>query len=88
MARNVTLTSLLAQVRQRADIENATARFPDAEVTEYINESIAELYDLLIGARGQEYYINSYSFGTTAGTVIYALPDDFYQLLGVDAALG
>lgn len=86
MARTVTLSSLEAQARQRSDSESLTNRHTQAQVWEYINESWAELYNILIQT-GQEYYLSSYSFNTTAGTTDYALPADFYLDKGADTTI-
>jgi hypothetical protein len=56
----------------------------DAEWGRYINGSLYELYDLLVAAYGSDYYATSYSFTTTGSADTYALPSDFYKLLGVD----
>lgn len=90
----ITLTQLIAQSRQRADMENSQF-VTDAELTTYINSSIAELHDLLIGAYDSDYSLRSVSFTTTSGTSDYALPNgtnysaapSFYKLRGVDIAL-
>lgn len=56
----------------------------DAEVAEYINQSITELYDLLVATRGQDYYEGVMPLTTVAGTAEYPLPQDFYQLISVE----
>jgi hypothetical protein len=89
----ITLTELIAQVRQRADLENSQF-VSDSEMTQYINGSIAELQDLLI-ATHQDYYVESYTFDTIADQPDYALPDGtlysgakpFYLLKGVDVKI-
>lgn len=86
MARTVTLSSLESQVRQRSDTESLTDRFPQAEVWEYINQSWAELYNKIVQT-GQEYYLSSSSFTTTAGTTDYAVPSDFYLDKGCDTTI-
>ena len=86
MARLVTLSSLEAQVRQRSDAESLTQRFSSAEVTEYINGSYAELYNYLLQS-GQEFYLSSYSFNTSAGVADYALPSDFFLDKGADTTI-
>jgi uncharacterized protein YfkK (UPF0435 family)/uncharacterized protein YdcH (DUF465 family) len=83
MARTVTLSSIRTQVRQRADMVNSTFVDND-EINQFINNSITELYDLLVQKFGNEYFLNTYSFSTVAGTDSYALPTDFYKLTGVD----
>lgn len=90
MARTRTLLQLRSDVRVRADIENATGRFPDSELTRYVNQGIAELYDLLVDARGLSYYRSAtpHPITTTASTVNYALPTSFYKLIGVRISNG
>src|SRR5574343_299109 len=79
----VTLSAFRDRARQRADMVNS--RFvTDAELNNYINASIDELYDLLIASRGENYYVKSYSFTTTTNVDSYALPEDFLKLMGVD----
>lgn len=76
-----TLAQLRDKVRQRADME--TSQFiKDAELTSYINNSYAELYDLLV-SRFEDYYIKSLAFSIATGNT-YAVPADFYKLRGVD----
>lgn len=82
MASNVTLLSLKDQCRQRADMVNSKF-ISDAELTGYINASIKELYDKLVNA-GEFYYMTSYTINIVSNTDTYALPSDFYKLLGVD----
>lgn len=84
MARLVTLTKLITRVRQRTDLESQTRRFTDAEITDHINEGIAELEDVIRGAFGQEYRRAQATFNTVNGTQLYALPADFLSLLSVD----
>lgn len=87
MARVRTLLELRDEVRQRADMENSQF-VSDAELDRYINESISELYDLIIESAAQEYYLDTYTINTVSGRDTYSLPSDFYVLKGVDADLG
>jgi hypothetical protein len=48
-----------------------------------VNGAAAELYDLLVAARGHEYYADEQEISVVAGTATYALETDFYQLLSV-----
>lgn len=81
----VTLTSLIEQVRQRADEVNSTY-FTDLELTNYINNSATGLYDLLV-SRFEDYYtLPPVTFTISSGTT-YALPSNFYKLRGVDRLL-
>lgn len=88
MARNITLEDLRLQSRQRADKVNS-GYILDSELNSYINSSTAELYDLLVGAYGDDYYSAKYSFSTLpinsdGTTPTYDLPSDFYKLIGID----
>jgi hypothetical protein len=60
----------------------------DDELISYINSSYTDLYDLLVGAYGNDYYAKESDFSTIGATKRYSLPDDFYKLLGVDLLLG
>lgn len=80
---SITLTNLIAEARRRSDAES-TQHVTDSEITNYLNSSIAELHDLLIGATDSEYRLTSTTFSTVAGTDSYALASDFYKLKGVD----
>lgn len=60
----------------------------DAEIDRYLNESISELYDLIIEQAGQEYFLETYGFSTVANQDTYLLPADLYQLKGVDVEIG
>ena len=80
MARTRTLTNLIADVRFRADNQAAL----DADITELINQSIADLYDQLTKAFGDEYFeVENNSLSTTPNTSTVPLPADFYKLTGV-----
>jgi hypothetical protein len=80
---SVTLLELRNRSRQRADMVNSKF-ITDAELNTYINASNAELYDLLIASRGENYFVLSYNFTTSINQDTYALPADFYKLMGVD----
>lgn len=80
----VSLADLRTQVRQRADMENSQF-VTDPELTTYINQSAFELYDLLVAAYGDDYYMTiAPSFVSDGISDTYPLPDDLYKLLGVD----
>ena len=78
----ITLAELKTQARQRADMENSDF-VSDSELVSYLNSSLAELHDLLIGAFAEEYVMEEYQW-TSDGSIQYALPADFYKLRGVD----
>ena len=87
MALNATLLQLRNRARRRADIEKFTDRFPDPELNDEINESIARLYAILVSNRGVGYYETSTTFNTVAGTAQYALPDDFMALTSLETVI-
>lgn len=82
----VTLSELRTRSRQRSDMVNS-GFISDSELNSYINASYAELYDLLVSKHGEDYFIEQYSFTTTINTETYALPSNFYKLVGVDLQL-
>jgi len=90
----VTLLQLRTLARQRADLENSQY-VTDSELNGYINNSVAELYDLLIGCYDSDYFIESIEFNSVPGQNDYQLPNGtlysgakpFYKLRGVDAKI-
>jgi hypothetical protein len=56
----------------------------DSELTNFINNSIAELHDILAEAYGSEYFVISTEFALSSQVQEYDLPDDFYILKGLD----
>lgn len=87
MSTTMSLLELRTATRQRSDMVNSTF-VSDAELNSYVNQSLFELYDLLIQKYGNDYFVASPFTLTTNGTSdSYALPGNFYKLLGVDLAL-
>jgi hypothetical protein len=89
---SITLLQLRTQARQRADMEESTF-VTDAELNSYINGSIAELHDMMVQSYGEDYFVKTSTFNTTAGTDNYSLAsiitdNDFYKVRGVDAKVG
>jgi len=90
----ITLAEIKAQCRQRADMEDSTF-VRDAELTSYINNSIAELHDLLIAAYNEDYFLEEVQFAATSA-LTYDLPNGtnysgapaLYKLRGVDVKRG
>lgn len=96
-ASTASLGALRVQSRQRSDMENNFA-VTDAEFNQYISQSYKELYDLLVAAYGDDYYVAPYYQFSTSGSQLYPLPDGsgnfldvngntaaaFYKLLGLD----
>ncbi len=86
MAATKTLAQLRAMVRELADQETSAASTAFVDTTELdarINEALKQLYNLLIAARGQEYYVTSTTWAAVADQEDYALPADFMRLLTV-----
>jgi hypothetical protein len=85
VAKTVTLLSLRTQIRQRADMENA-GLVADAELTQYINNSIGEFDDLLLAADAATRRKTT-TISVVANQDTYALPSDFRDLKGVEYLL-
>jgi len=82
-----TFGQLKARARSRADMDGSQF-VADAEFAQFVQDSAAELYDILV-ASFQDYYVS-----VTADTVVASgqdsitLPTDFYKLRGVDRNVG
>lgn len=80
----ITLLELRNKTKERADQENSSF-VSDSELNGYINSSAAELWDLLLEAYGSNYGVTTpYQFTTVSGQNMYDLPENFYDLIGVD----
>ncbi|HEX6274200.1 MAG TPA: hypothetical protein VFZ53_14265 [Polyangiaceae bacterium] len=91
MARSVTRATIRDNARLYADQRpgGGSTFINDDEYNRLIDLALAELYDRLVAARGQEYYEKEDTSITTAnGTANYSLPTDFYQMLAVDLRWG
>jgi len=93
---SVTIATLMSRSRERADMENNNF-VEDSELVSYINAGISELHDILVQEYGEDYYVSSKDFNTTASKDTYAINDststeninisDFYKLRGIDAKI-
>lgn len=97
MSRLVDLTTLQGRTLQRANVQTASnnALFTTAELTDNINEGLAELYDIIIGVQDQPYYLASANFSTTGTKDTYTIGpagdiaiSDFYKGKGLDVTYG
>ena len=94
---DISLGAIRLQSQQRSDLENNPS-IAAAEWNQYISQSYKELYDILVGAFGNDYFVaEPYAF-TLTNTQSYPMPDGsplftaqdgsvapkFYKLLGVD----
>lgn len=83
-------TTLLTVVNSAAvladqPVPTTTTYIPKATWVEWVNAAYQELYDKLIEAYGEDYFVASEQTITTDGTSsTFSLSDDFYKLLGVD----
>lgn len=87
----ITLSEIRQRCRERADMESSQF-VSDSELNFYINQSIAELHDLLVQSYGEDYYVKNVTFNTVGGQESYELSNiitdnDFYKVRGVDARL-
>jgi len=93
MARLVSLAKIRGLARLYADQRpgGADAFVPDtdsgvpavASVNDLVNLAIAEFWDLLVAARGQDYGISAAALAIVANTSVYSLPADFYEAKSV-----
>lgn len=88
MARTATLAEMRNRAYQRGGFENAIKRFPNAEVNALVNESIADLWDQMLRARGVDGFETSTTITTSNGVSTYAIPATFYELLAVSLDAG
>lgn len=86
MSNAVTRLTILNTVRQRLDMVGSTF-IADATFNQWIDDSTRDLYDLLVDARGEDYYTAVGNITTAAGTATYpianSLGTNFYKLRGL-----
>lgn len=78
-----TLAAVKTLVRQRANMEDSQF-VTDDELVAYIARSHQELYGILVQKFGADYFASSTTFTTDGTNDTFALPSDFFKLLGVD----
>jgi hypothetical protein len=81
-----TLADLKTIARRKSNMENSTFIASD-ELTNYINESYAELYDLLV-SRFEDYFSKTATLVVPNGSSEVTLPVDVYKVRGVDFIRG
>lgn len=86
MSRNRSLEEMIADVRTRTNLENSTF-VTDAEITEYLNQELAELWGHLTQGAGQPPFRSVSTVAVTPGTTLYPLDATFWQLQGVEAVI-
>jgi hypothetical protein len=82
MSGTVSLSDLIIKIRRRSNMERSKL-VTDSEITDYINTSIADLYDLIIDCRGEQYFESSVDITMINGSELYDLPLDFYKVESV-----
>lgn len=82
MTMTRTLSELRAEVRQRADMESTTY-VTDAEITRYLNQSIARLHNI-IAQSSEDDFTEACTIITTAGDEFSVLPFHFTALRDVE----
>jgi hypothetical protein len=78
---------MVLDIRQRTNQENSTF-VTDSEVTEYLNQELAELWGHLVQGEGHPHYRSSSTYSVTAQTTLQALPADFWRVQEVTATIG
>ena len=89
MSRPVTLSSLMTQARQRANMVNSTFVADTGELDQYVIQSWAALYDMLVQS-DDDFFTTSVTFALTPGTPTYNVNTaaaDFYKLRGVEVPI-
>lgn len=82
MASTVSLATLVAAVRRRADMVGSKRR-SDADLGLEINRSAKLLYGNISSAWGERYRFTETDLSTTANQAYVAMPADFFRLIKV-----
>lgn len=84
MSKLVTPAQLVADAYVYANMVQTSASFiTPAQALRFVNLAASEFYDLLVAARGHEYYISEQTIPIVSGTSRYALPSDHYETLSI-----
>lgn len=88
--RTTTLGTMRSNAAWLADIpapgfSNTEILIPD--LNNRINEGLAELFNLVVAACGDEAYRKPTTFATVSGTSVYPLPSDYFECKGVELQL-
>lgn len=79
MARVRSLSQMRLDCRRMANMENSTF-VSDAELTEYVNQGLAELWRRLVPNEGAPHIRCVTTIAVVAHQSIYSLPSDFWEL--------
>ena len=83
MGATRTLAQLRDATRRYSDFiagGSALPVFSDTDVEQFINDAIAEYYEMLVAARGHEYFLATSTIAVVGGTSTYTLPATFMEL--------
>lgn len=86
MATTATLATLRSRALDAADLTNSSSPVT-ARLTEYVNDGISSLHDMLVNSF-EDYYRSLSNISVVSGTAAYSLPSDFYKVLKVFALSG
>jgi len=82
-----TVGNIALECRQRCNKENSQF-YTDQEMISMISQSYKRLYDKIVEAYGDDYYVATpYTWTTGQNQQLYPLPLDFYKALLVEVAL-
>lgn len=89
MSKLVTPAQIVADAYMYANMVQAANSFvTPTQALRLVNLAAGEFYDLLVAARGHEYYINEFAIAIVGGTSRYALPADFYEVESITLQWG
>lgn len=83
----LSLMQIRQMAQQRADLVGSSF-ITVPEWNNFVNQSLFELYDLLVTSYEDYFLAAPYSFVTDGTNYQYALPPNFDKLMGVDVGLG
>lgn len=84
----ITLESLCDRAYQRGGFDGATGRFPRPMVRGLVNDSIADLWDQIVRARGYDTLAAASLITIEPGRSVYTMPASFLTLLSVSLDFG
>lgn len=83
----ITLTALIANVRQRADMENS-GFVSDDEITHFLNDEIAAVYSEMVNVDDGSLFATVSPTMVAIGDNAFQLPSDFMRLVDVNIYSG
>lgn len=82
----VAVSTLIERAKQRCDMVNRNF-VTSATWVDWASSAYKELYDLLLGAYGEDYYMSSTTLTVSSGNSV-SLPATFYKMRGLDDSSG